>query len=127
MGELVPSLERTFDARTTLLWDNVREINNTEFIIFVPYSKTTGFKGKIVDIFEIKEDKNCPAAALRKLRKMMMEKTDFRSEVPVFSFNSGKNLTKKQINLWLGSLLEDFVDSNHKITGTLSEPEFLVP
>ena len=26
-------------------------------------------------------------------------------------------LTKKQINLLLGSLLEDFVDSNHKITG----------
>ena len=117
MGELVPSQERTFDASTTLLWDNVREINNTEFIMFVPYSKTTGFKGKIVDIFEIKGDKNCPAAALRKLRKMKREKTDFKSDVPVFSFYSGKNLTKKQINLWLSSLLEDFVDSNHKITG----------
>ena len=117
MGELVPSQERNFDASTTLLWDNVREINNTEFIMFVPYSKTTGFKGKIVDIFEIKGDKNCPAAALRKLRKMMREKTDFKSNVPVFSFHSGKNLTKKQINLWLSSLLEDFVDSNHKITG----------
>ena len=117
MGELVPSQERDFDASTTLLWDNVREISNTEFIMFVPYSKTTGFKGKIVDIFEIKGDKNCPAAALRKLRKMMREKTDFKSDVPVFSFHSGKNLTKKQINLWLSSLLEDFVDSNHKITG----------
>ena len=117
MGELVPSQERNFDASTTLLWDNVREINNTEFIMFVPYSKTTGFKGKIVDIFEIKGDKNCPAAAIRKLRKMMREKTDFKSNVPVFSFHSGKNLTKKQINLWLSSLLEDFVDSNHKITG----------
>ena len=117
MGELVPSQERNFDASTTLLWDNVREINNTEFIMFVPYSKTTGFKGKIVDIFEIKGDKNCPAAALRKLRKMVREKTDFKSNVPVFSFHSGKNLTKKQINLWLSSLLEDFVDSNHKITG----------
>ena len=117
MGELVPSQERNFDASTTLLWDNVREINNTEFIMFVPYSKTTGFKGKIVDIFKIKGDKNCPAAAIRKLRKMMREKTDFKSNVPVFSFHSGKNLTKKQINLWLSSLLEDFVDSNHKITG----------
>ena len=117
MGELVPSQERNFDASTTLLWDNVREINNTEFIMFVPYSKTTGFKGKIVDIFEIKGDKNCPAAAIRRLRKMMREKTDFKSNVPVFSFHSGKNLTKKQINLWLSSLLEDFVDSNHKITG----------
>ena len=117
MGELVPSQERNFDASTTLLWDNVREISNTEFIMFVPYSKTTGFKGKIVDIFEIKGDKNCPAAAIRKLRKMMREKTDFKSNVPVFSFHSGKNLTKKQINLWLSSLLEDFVDSNHKITG----------
>ena len=117
MGELVPSQERNFDASTTLLWDNIREINNTEFIMFVPYSKTTGFKGKIVDIFEIKGDKNCPAAAIRKLRKMMREKTDFKSNVPVFSFHSGKNLTKKQINLWLSSLLEDFVDSNHKITG----------
>ena len=38
MEELVPSQEQTSDARTTLLWDNVREINNTEFVIFIPYS-----------------------------------------------------------------------------------------
>ena len=117
MGELVPTNERSFDPATTLLWGNIRKINDTEFVLFIPYSKTTGFKGKIVDIFEIKGDKNCPAAALKKLWKMAISTKGFCDDKPVFSFSSGKNLKKKQINLWLGTLLDDFVDSNHKITG----------
>ena len=117
MGELVPTNERSFDPATTLLWGNIRKINDTEFLLFIPYSKTTGFKGKIVDIFEIKGDKNCPAATLRRLWKMAINNKGFCVDKPVFSFCSWKNLTKKQINLWLGTLLDDFVDSNHKITG----------
>ena len=67
MGELVPTNEKSFDPATTLLWGNVRKMDETEFTLFIPYSKTTGFKGKIVDVFEIDSDKNCPAAALRRL------------------------------------------------------------
>ena len=117
MGELVPTNEKSFDPATTLLWGNVRKMDETEFTLFIPYSKTTGFKGKIVDVFEIDSDKNCPAAALRRLWKMAVDTKGFSVNKPVFSFSSGKNLTKKQINLWLSTLLDDFVDSNHKITG----------
>ena len=92
-------------------------MDETEFTLFIPYSKTKGFKGKIVDVFEIDSDKNCPAAALRRLWKMAIDTKGFSVNKPVFSFSSGKNLTKKQINLWLSTLLDDFVDSNHKITG----------
>ena len=48
---------------------------------------------------------------------MAIDTKGFSVNKPVFSFSSGKNLTKKQINLWLSTLLDDFVDSNHKITG----------
>ena len=63
MGELVPNKENSFDPITTLTWGNVKHIDDNEFILFIPYSKTTSFRGKVVDIFEIKGNKNCPAAA----------------------------------------------------------------
>ena len=36
---------------------------------------------------------------------------------PVFSFKSGKFLTKAKLNSWLASLLNDFTDENNTITG----------
>ena len=117
MGELVPSLEKDFDPATTLKWENVLFLENKDILIFIPYSKTTGFDGKILDVFRIKGNNNCPASALKKLRKMLEEKGVFSMEKPVFSFLSGKNLTKAKINSWLASLLHDFTDPFHKITG----------
>ena len=115
MGELVPERENSVDPVTTLTWGNDKQIDDNEFILFIPYSKTTGFRGKVVDIFKIKGNKNCPA--LRRLRKMTVSSGGYYDIKPVFSFSSGKNLTKNKINSWLANLLEDFVDSNHKITG----------
>ena len=57
MGELVPNKENSFNPITTLTWGNVRHIDDNEFILFIPYSKTTSFRGKVVDIFEIKGNK----------------------------------------------------------------------
>ena len=48
---------------------------------------------------------------------MTVSSGGYNDKKPVFSFSSGKNLTKYKINFWLANLLEDFVDSNHKITG----------
>ena len=47
-----------------------------------------------------------------------MEKSGYFSvNKPVFSFPSGKNLTKKKLNLVLGNLLGDFTDERFRITG----------
>ena len=37
--------------------------------------------------------------------------------MPVFSFKNGKLLTKTVLNNLLGSLLKDFTDENHRISG----------
>ena len=92
MGELLSSHENSFDSATTLVWENVNFVDSNEVLIHIPYSKTTGFKGKMIDIFEIKGNKNCPAAALRRVQKFTVSSGGYNDKKPVFSFSSGKNL-----------------------------------
>ena len=117
MGELLASHENGFDPATTLVWENVRISISNEVLIFIPYTKTTGFKGKIIDLFEIKGNKNCPVSAIRRLKRMIETEENYNPKKPVFSFKTGKNLTKSKLNKWLEIVLDDFVDFNHKITG----------
>ena len=117
MGELLPENEKYFDPSTTLLWENVKQISDKDVIIFIPYSKTTGFKGKMVDLFAIKGNKCCPVSAIRRLNCMVWSKNSYEPKKPVFTFKSGRFLTKGKMNLWLSELLSDFVDENHTITG----------
>ena len=90
---------------------------NKEILIFIPYTKTTGFKGKFIDLYPIQSLNLCPALALIRLRKMAVSAGIWNSDSPVFRFKSGKMLTKAKLNLWLGKLLSEFTDSNHIITG----------
>ena len=55
MGEIVGITEKNFDPNTTLLWENVKFTNNNEILIYLQYSKTTGFKGKIIDLYAIEK------------------------------------------------------------------------
>ena len=68
-------------------------------------------------MFRIEGDRKCPAAALCKLKKMTEKSGVLTEGKPVFSFPSGRNLTKSKINSTLAKLLEDFTDECHKITG----------
>ena len=103
MGELVPTYEKSFDPSTTLRCENVKFLENGEILMFIPYSKSTGYKGKVVDVFKIENDKNCPAASLHRLKCMVEKNGYFSKNKPIFSFPSGKNLTKKKLNFKLGS------------------------
>ena len=117
MGELVPSYEKSFNPTTTLVWENVKFMENGDIFMFIPYCKTTGFNGKFVDIFRIEGNKKCPAASLHKLKILVEKNAYFSQNTPVFSFPSGKNLTRKRLNIVLKNLLHDFTDENFKITG----------
>ena len=117
MGEIVPALERSFDPATTLTWDKVVFLENKEILILIPYTKTTGFDGKVVDVFRINGDRKCPAAAMFRLKKLNEKNCIAMGNKPVFSFPSGRNLTKKKINEVLAKLFMDFTDDKHKITG----------
>ena len=117
MGEILSTCEKNFDPETSLLWGNIEFLPNKEILIFIPYTKTTGFKGKFIDLYPIQSSNLCPALALIRLRKMAVSAGIWNSDSPVFRFKSGKLLTKAKLNLWLGKLLSEFTDSNHIITG----------
>ena len=53
MGELLPDKEFSYDPLTTLTWSKVNFVSQKELVILIPYTKTTGFKGKLIDIFEV--------------------------------------------------------------------------
>ena len=53
MGGLLPTHDNGFDPLTTLLWHNIKFRSENEILVFVPYSKTTGFDGKILDIYPV--------------------------------------------------------------------------
>ena len=93
MGELLAQNVKSFDPGTTLLWENVKFPEQEGVLIFIPYSKTTGFKGKFIDLFPIKENKYCPVAAIKRLEKLAKKEGNFSSKKPVFTFGSGKFLT----------------------------------
>ena len=117
MGEILPSLENSFDPDTTVVWDNVKFLDGKEIVIFVPYSKTTGFKGKFLDLYPIAGSSICPSACLFKLKKMAVSEGIWDKSKPVFSFKSGKFLTKQKLNSWLANLLCDFTDKDNSISG----------
>ena len=69
MGELLLLHEKLYDQKTTLLWDNEKFNNDNAILIRIPYSKTKGFKGKLLDIYPLPDDRKCPVAALVMLKK----------------------------------------------------------
>ena len=117
MGEILSLVEKSFDPKTALLWENVNFLENKEILLYIPYSKTTGFKGKFIDIYPIQKSKLCPASALIRFKKMAEKEGVWEEGKPVFTFKSRKFLTKVKLNFWLSKLLFDFTDENHKITG----------
>ena len=117
MGEILSPYEKNFDPSTTLLWENVKFCENNDILVLVPYSKTTGFQGKLLDLYPIESKALCPTAALKRLKKLSITDNIFADKKPGFTFKSGKFLTKAKMNKCLAEILKDFVSDSHKITG----------
>ena len=115
MGEILPNSRTGFDASATMKWGNVKFIDQNEILMFLPYTKTTGYKGAIIDLFPI-NNSTCPVAALSKLKNLYKSNDLYSTKNPVFMFTSGKFLTVQKMNEILEGLLTDFTDSLHKIT-----------
>ena len=83
--------------------------------IYLPFTKTTGFKGRILDVFKIKGADYCPVKALTDLKKLSEKYQMFASKNPVFMIKSGRLLTVGNMNKILSSMLGDFVDEKFGI------------
>ena len=116
MGELLPDNSKFYDKRKTLKWENISFQDNKEILIFLPYTKTTGYKGAFIDIFPIAKCDYCPSAALKRLYNMSVNLDVYSKSKPVFSFKSGKLLDTMTLNKILVSLLPDFCDEQGKIS-----------
>lgn len=101
---------KRLEIKKTLLWENVVFTGSNDLFIYLPFTKTTGFKGRILDVFEIKDADYCPVKALADLKKLSEKYQMFASKNPVFMLKSGKLLTVCGMNKILSSLLGDFID-----------------
>lgn len=111
MGEIVCEKEYYCDMRKTLKWENI-VFSDNDIVIFVPYTKATGFKGAFVDIFPLENSPYCPFSAISKLSEMARDNPNFSLKNPVFKFWSGKFLCPQKLNSILKDLLADFCTTN---------------
>ena len=117
MGELVSETENTFDQKTTVLWKHITFFDD-HACIFVPYTKTKGLLGHVLEIFSFPIKNCCPFSALKKLKLLATENNVYNTETPVFSLLSGKLVTKSKLNNILKDIFSDLCDGNFaKITG----------
>lgn len=117
MGEILSPNSKNFDRNTTFCWKNVIFKDNSEVILRIPFSKSTGLSGKIVCLFKCSKLSFCPVESLIKLRKMYEKDNVMCPDKPVFMFSSGKFLTTEKLNKVLDSLLAKHLPQGVKISG----------
>jgi len=110
MGELLPCEEKNYDVETTLCWRNVKFVNSSEILIFLPFTKTKKTKGEFVDLFSFKIC--CPVAALKNWYKVCSLNGKNISMEPVFSHENSFPLNTRTMNEYLSKLLSDITPEN---------------
>jgi hypothetical protein len=105
MGELLPSHKTNFCPDDTLLWSDVKKMNDKHFLIHIKTPKNKTKEGEFVDIFDFPNFGTCPVAALNTLRELSSAKPN----QPVFSFPEGHCLTLSTMTDLIRSLLEPVI------------------
>jgi len=106
MGELLAKQEFMHAPDSDLTWLDVKETSPTTILIRLKQPKS-GEEAEFVDLFPFPGFNCCPVASLRSLKKKQMEAGVFVDNLPVFRFETGKNLTQAQFNATLAQLLAD--------------------
>lgn len=111
MGELLASDENWVDPTSTLTWNDIRyREEGNSYLIHIKLPKTGMPEGEYIDLFEFKGQGCCPVAALK--RQWIVQKSIGRGGRgdPVFTYPSGRFVTRDSYNRALRTLLEDLVD-----------------
>jgi hypothetical protein len=106
MGEILAKGDHIHAPDSDLTWKDVRESSPTSLLIRIKQPKS-GEICEFVDLFPFPGFQCCPVAALRALKKKQIEAGTFEESLPVFRFDTGKNLTQSQFNHTLAALLSD--------------------
>ncbi len=102
MGEILPLREFSFCPEDTFLWRDVRILSESHALLHIKRTKNRNKGGDFVDLFPVQLSSSCPLAALRGFKDSLLE---LEEDKPVFRFSSGKNLTQKEFNSTISSLL----------------------
>ena len=108
MGEILPQQENTFSPLDTLLWSDVKFLENNHILVHVKTPKSRLPQGEFVDIFQFDGQGVCPVKAIMALRDSL-GMVDLAS--PVFQFSNGSFLTKTRVNSILPQLLLPYLGS----------------
>ena len=103
-GELAMELEAEFDPRNNLQWRDVKAGEDVVSLTLRSPKEVRGLQTVEVELFEVMGDL-CPVQAFRKFRER--NKVGEEEDLPVFRWDSGKNITLKRFNKLLKGLLMD--------------------
>jgi hypothetical protein len=108
MGEILATTETSFSPSSDLIWSDVKCSSPNSILIHLKQPKSGIPGGEMVDLFEFPGFDCCPVAALKNLRAKQLQAGISDENLPVFRFESGKNLTCALFNRIMASLLPDF-------------------
>jgi hypothetical protein len=110
MGELLAPHETKLDPTATLTWSSVQFRSDGSVLLHIKLPKMSTTEGDFVDLFPFPELPCCPVAALSKLYWQQREAGLARPTDAVFTFTSGKQLTREGLNAVLKQMLEPLFD-----------------
>ena len=102
-------MEESFSPQNDLLWEDVKveEGGETIKITLKAPKETRGLARVTVELYRTGDDL-CPVTAWENFRKA--NKVGERPDMPIFRWQSGRNITVKKLNQWLKVFLGDCVD-----------------
>ena len=109
LGEILPKSEYNAHPSDTLLWKDINVISSDHVLIHVKVTKSRSKQGDYVDMFGFQGHGVCPVKTLLALKRLSVNNGP---DCPVFSFNSGKNLTLNNLNDTVRKLLEVHLGSD---------------
>ena len=102
MGEILSQQENSFSPKDTLLWSDLKFLDQNHILIHVKTPKSRLPQGEFIDIFTFEGHNVCPVRALMALRDTYPAADQ---DSPVFRFSNGSFLTKTRVNSMLPQLL----------------------
>ncbi len=112
LGEILCHRELGFHSADSFLWADVNFAASDHVILRLKNTKSG--KTECVDIFSNPSCSTCPVKSLRKLRSASAA----QPSSPVFVWESGSNITPRDLNLLLPKLLEPHIGQTaHQLSG----------
>jgi hypothetical protein len=116
LGELLAKTKTTFDKTTTLLTKHISFQQNTNaWTIWIRQPKSKNPQGETVFLFPFNNTQFCPVNAMCTYIQLLQNCSLYHPDMPVFRFQSGRNITIKTVNALLAKLFP--VALGYKVTG----------